>query len=107
MHVMSPTNGQVESLLLLVLVQLIIIIACARGFASLFQRLGQPIVCGEIAAGLILGPSVFGRLFPETFHRVFDPSIGPVFSIMSQTGLIMLMFLIGLEFDFAHLKQNS
>ena len=64
-------------------------------------------VCGEIAAGLILGPSVFGRLFPGAFHAIFNPSVGQTFSILSQLGLILLMFLIGLEFDFGHLSENK
>jgi Kef-type K+ transport system membrane component KefB len=104
---MSPTSGRIENILLIVLVQLVVIIAAARLFSLLFRRLGQPLVCGEIAAGLVLGPSVFGGIFPSLFHRVFDPAVGPVFSVMSQIGLILLMFLIGLEFDFGHLKQNG
>jgi Kef-type K+ transport system membrane component KefB len=92
--------------LLKVILQLVVIIASARIFAKLFRRLGQPIVCGEIAAGLILGPSVLGGFFPTVFHAVFDPSVGQVFSIMSQLGLVFLMFLIGLEFDFGHLREN-
>jgi len=102
----SPTTGHLESTLLLVLVQLIVIVACSRAFSTLFRRMGQPRVCGEIAAGLILGPSVLGRIFPQISHRVFDPSVGLIFSIMSQLGLIFLMFIIGLEFDFGHLSDN-
>lgn len=103
---MSPTTGPLESILLLVIVQLVVIVACSRAFSALFRRMGQPFVCGEIAAGLILGPSVLGGIFPQFFHRVFDPSVAPIFSIMSQIGLIFLMFLIGLEFDFGHLRDN-
>ena len=88
------------------ILQLIVIIAASRLFGALFRRLGQPQVCGEIAAGLILGPSFFGGLFPALFHRVFDPSVNQIFSTMSQLGLVLLMFMIGLEFDFSHLKDN-
>src|SRR6266699_4833890 len=102
----SPVNARVEEVLLTVIAQLVIIIATARFSGNLFRRFGQPVVCGEIAAGLILGPSLFGKFFPGVFHKVFDPSVGPVFSILSQLGLIMLMFLIGLEFDFGHLSDN-
>ena len=45
-------------------------------------------------------------MFPGLFAKVFDPSVGPTFSVMSQLGLILLMFLIGLEFDFGHLDDN-
>jgi Kef-type K+ transport system membrane component KefB len=103
---MSPTGGHTENILLIVIVQLIVIIAVSRIFGSLFRRMGQPLVCGEIAAGLILGPSFFGGMFPHLFRLVFNPSVGQIFAIMSQIGLILLMFLIGLEFDFGHLRNN-
>jgi Kef-type K+ transport system membrane component KefB len=103
---MSPTGGHIENVLLIVIFQLIVIISASRLFGGLFRRFGQPLVCGEIAAGLILGPSFFGGMFPTLFHRVFNPSVGQIFAVMSQIGLIMLMFLIGLEFDFGHLSQN-
>jgi Kef-type K+ transport system membrane component KefB len=103
---MSPTNGHTENILLIVIVQLIVIVASSRAFGMLFRRFGQPLVCGEIAAGLVLGPSFFGGMFPALFHRVFDPSVSQIFSILSQIGLILLMFLIGLDFDFEHLRQN-
>jgi Kef-type K+ transport system membrane component KefB len=103
----SPVNASTESTLLLVIMQLIVIIGAARIAGTLFKRFGQPVVCGEIAAGLILGPSLFGKLFPGIFHSVFNPSVGPVFSVLSQLGLILLMLLIGLEFDFGHLSENK
>lgn len=99
--------GQAENTLLIVITQLVTIIAVARVFGVVFTRIGQAQVCGEIAAGLVLGPSVLGRLSPSLFHAVFNPAVFPVFSIMSQIGLILLMFLIGLEFDFGLLQQNK
>jgi Kef-type K+ transport system membrane component KefB len=103
---MSPTGSHIESVLLIVIVQLIVIVSAARFFGGLFRKIGQPLVCGEIAAGLILGPSLFGGMFPNLFHRIFNPAVGPIFAVMSQIGLILLMFLIGLEFDFGHLTEN-
>src|SRR5215472_15511862 len=103
---MSPTNGHTENILLIFVMQLIVILASSRVFGGLFRRIGQPLVCGEIAAGLLLGPSFFGGMFPALFQRVFDPSVSQIFSILSQIGLILLMFLIGLEFDFGHLRNN-
>jgi K+:H+ antiporter len=98
-------NTRAEEILLTVILQLIIIIASARIFGTLFRRMGQPQVCGEIAAGLILGPSLFGKFFPGISAYVFAPSVGPIFSVISQIGLVFLLFLIGLEFDFGHLKE--
>src|ERR1019366_3748627 len=103
----TVNNEGVEAALLRVIIQLVVIIGAARVSGNLFRRIGQPAVCGEIAAGLILGPTFFGRFFPASFHAVFDPGVGPVFSILSQLGLILTMFLIGLEFDFDHLQDNG
>ncbi|MGC4053585.1 MAG: cation:proton antiporter [Paludibaculum sp.] len=103
---MNPTSAHAENVLLIVLIQLIVIVLSSRVFGYFFRKIGQPTVCGEIAAGLVLGPSLFGRFFPEISHQIFDPSVSQTFSIFSQIGLILLMFLIGLEFDFDHLKTN-
>lgn len=97
----------VEGVLLIVLIQLCVIIVVARVFAILFRKMGQPAVVGEICAGLILGPSLFGHFFPGAFQSVFNPSVAPVFQILSQLGLIFLLFLIGLEFDFKHLRTSG
>lgn len=78
---MSPVSGHTENVLPIVIVQLIVIIGAARIFSALFRRMGQPTVCGEIAAGLILGPSLFGGMFPDLFHRIFDPSVGNIFAM--------------------------
>lgn len=102
----SPVDASIEAVVLKVILQLVVIMGAARISGSLFRRMGQPVVCGEIAGGLILGPSLFGRFFPGAFQTVFDPSVGSIFSILSQVGLVLLMFLIGLEFDFGHLADN-
>lgn len=102
----SPVDASIEAVVLKVILQLVVIMAAARISGNLFRRIGQPVVCGEVAGGLILGPSLFGRFFPGAFQAVFDPSVGNIFSILSQVGLVLLMFLIGLEFDFGHLSDN-
>jgi Kef-type K+ transport system membrane component KefB len=58
-----------------------------------------------MAAGLILGPSFIGKFFPRPFHRLFDPAIGQTLTIFSQVGLVLLLFLIGMEFEFSHLRS--
>jgi len=104
---MSTAAGHTEVTLLIVILQLIVIIAASRVFGFLFGRIGQAQVCGEIAAGLILGRSILGNLSPTLFGAIFSPAAQPVFSIMSQIGLILLMFLIGLEFNFGLLSENK
>ncbi len=108
-----------ESLLVPVLVQLAVILVAARAMGVLARRLGQPTVVGEIVAGLLLGPSAFGLLFPETFQSVFQPklpgvddalartTVTKIFETLKELGLIFLLFLIGLEFDFTHLKVKG
>jgi Kef-type K+ transport system membrane component KefB len=104
---LGSTDPGVESVLLTVLVQLVVIILGARLFAVLFRKLGQPSVVGEIAAGLVLGPSVLGKLLPDVSAMIFVPTVKPVFHVLSQLGLIFLLFLIGLEFDFSHLRARG
>lgn len=109
----------VEELILPLLVQLALIVVVARVFAYLFRRIGQPAVVGEIAAGLVLGPSLLGALFPSVFEAVFRPELpglsvaasdqllGRVLTVLSQIGLVLLLFLVGLEFDFDHLAIHG
>jgi Kef-type K+ transport system membrane component KefB len=95
-----------ELMVLAVIVQLIVIIVTARVFAVLFRKLGQPTVVGEIAAGLALGPSCLGKLFPGASAWIFDPNTKSVFEVISQIGLIFLLFLVGSDCDFGHLKNR-
>lgn len=109
----------VEDLLVPVLTQLIVIIAVARLAGVVARKLGQPAVIGETVAGLLLGPSLFAAVFPDTFRAVFypelpgvDPAIGKatfqkIFEVLKELGLIFLLFLIGLEFEFGHLRGNG
>ena len=84
--------------LAITLLQIVIITVSARVMATLLRRLGQPAVIGEIAAGILLGPSLFGALAPGAFATVFPASGMPVLLALSQIGLILFMFLVGLEF---------
>src|SRR5262245_14421122 len=108
-----------ESVLLPMLVQLLLIILAARLFAMLLRKLGQPAVVGEIAAGLVLGPSVLGQLCPQLFQSIFHPQVGGIdpllfdvvlrriLTALAHLGLVFLLFFIGLEFDFSHLRLRA
>jgi len=84
--------------LVITLLQIIVIVICGRAVGLLLERIGQPTVIGEIAAGILLGPSAFGALFPGAFARVFPAESLPTLVALSQIGLILFMFLVGLEF---------
>jgi Kef-type K+ transport system membrane component KefB len=95
-----------EDLLFTVLVQLIVMILAARILHTLARRLGQPGVVGEIIAGLMLGPSLLGHFFPQLSTALFGEHVPAAIPIISQIGLIFLMFQIGLDAEFHLLKQG-
>ena len=93
-----------EDMLFSVLVQLIIMIGAARTLNIVARRLGQPGAVGEIIAGLMLGPSLLGALAPALSVSLFGATPAPAITIISQIGLTLLMFQIGMEFEFGHLQ---
>jgi Kef-type K+ transport system membrane component KefB len=103
----AATNvHQVEDILFKVLTELIVMIAAARLMNTVFRRLGQPGAIGEIVAGLMLGPSLLGYFFPDLSIAIFGEKPPIAITIMGQIGLVLLMFQIGADFEFAHLKQS-
>jgi Kef-type K+ transport system membrane component KefB len=87
--------------LVLLLLQIAVILAVCRLLHELCERIGQPPVIGEIIAGLLLGPSLFGWLAPNLFARLFPPASLPALNALSQIGLVLFMFLVGLHLDVA------
>jgi Kef-type K+ transport system membrane component KefB len=84
------------------------ILLAARALGWIFQRIGQPRVVGEMTAGIVLGPSLLGRYFPGAFAYVFPSSSLPVLTALSQLGLLLFMFVVGLEVDLQRiLKQRA
>jgi Kef-type K+ transport system membrane component KefB len=103
---MTASVHQTEHLLFTILLQLIIMIGVARILNTVFRKFKQPGVIGEIIAGLLLGPSFFGHFFPQQSLALFGASASPAITIISQIGLILLMFQIGTDFEFGHLKAK-
>lgn len=91
----------------LLLVQLILIVLLARVFGGLFVRLGQPAVIGEMLAGIALGPSLLGALAPTAFGFVFPSSSMGALRILSQVGVILFMFVVGMDLDVKHLRGRA
>ncbi|KIG16223.1 Na(+)/H(+) antiporter [Enhygromyxa salina] len=96
----TAVGSETEELVLHLLVQLVVILVATRVVTVIVRRLGQTDVSGEILAGLVLGPSALGLLFPEISTELFHPSTSTIFVGLAQIGLILLMFQIGMEFEF-------
>lgn len=85
--------------LLTLLLQITVILIAARLVGLLFRKIHQPQVIGEMVAGILLGPSLLGWLAPELSARLFPTESLDYLNILSQIGLILFMFLVGLELD--------
>ena len=105
-HLASDSVHGIEQILFHILLQLIVIIIVARLAGEGARRLGQPRSVGEIVAGLLLGPSLLGTAFPEISTWVFNSVPNLPMNIISQVGLILLMFQIGMDFEFSHLSTG-
>ena len=89
------------------LAQLVVIVAATRLVGALAARLRQPRVVGEIAAGLLLGPSLLGRFAPGISAWLFPPATLPVLLAVSHLGLLFFMFLVGLHLDLGMLRASG
>ena len=91
----------------LLLLQILIIVVAARVFGAAARRLGQPSVIGEMAAGIALGPSLLGAAAPAWFATIFPPASLNVLHLISQVGVVLFMFVVGLEFKLHHLRGQA
>ena len=90
----------------MLLLQIISILIISRIFGWIFGKMGQPTVIGEILAGIVLGPSLLGNFFPGAFHFLFAPDSLSNLYILSQLGLILFMFTIGMELNMKSLRNK-
>lgn len=96
-----------EHPLAILLIQILTIILVARFFGWFFKKIGQPTVIGEILAGILLGPSLLGLYFPEFSLALFPKESLGNLQFLSQIGLILFMFVIGMELDIKVLKNKA
>jgi Kef-type K+ transport system membrane component KefB len=93
--------------LAILLLQIITIIVTARVFSFIFKKIGQPSVIGEIIAGIFLGPSFVGWYFPEFSSFLFPAESIPNLKFLSQVGLILFMFIVGMELDLKVVRKKA
>ncbi len=97
-----------SSLLWHVLLALAVIVLAARGVGWCFERfLRQPPVMGEIVAGIVLGPSLLGALSPEAAAFILPSDVAPYLGVIAKVGVVLFMFLVGLELDTRLLRGSS
>lgn len=90
-----------------VLLALVAVIVVARVTAAVLRRFGQPPVIGETIAGILLGPSLLGHVAPAASRFLFPPDTVSLIGMVSQIGIILYMFLVGLRLDLGHLRGRT
>ncbi len=93
--------------LLHVLVALAAVVLVGRLLGRLFARVGQPPVIGEVIAGILLGPSLLGRVAPDIAAYVLPPSVAPFLGVIAQLGVMLYMFIVGLQLNAGLLRSRA
>jgi Kef-type K+ transport system membrane component KefB/nucleotide-binding universal stress UspA family protein len=90
------------------LTEIILLLVCGRLLGEAMQRIGQPAVMGQLIAGVLLGPSVLGALWPELQHAIFPATDEQksMIDAVSQLGILMLLLLTGMETDLSLVRKN-
>ena len=102
---MAPTltapamPGPAPDALAHLLIALTAIVIVGRVLRKAFQAIGQPPVIGEVVAGVLLGPSLLGAISPAAYQFVLAPSAAPYLGIVAQLGVVLYMFLVGVELN--------
>jgi len=105
-----PTNVLWENFrtpLSILLTQIIVILTMAGLFRRLFRGLGQPPVMGEMVAGIVLGPSVLGLIYPPALSFLFPASSLETLRQLSQIGVVLFMFIVGTELNVRYVREKG
>ncbi|MBM7808177.1 Kef-type K+ transport system membrane component KefB [Geodermatophilus bullaregiensis] len=90
-----------------VFLDLAVIMVIARLMGRLAVKVGQPAVMGEIIAGILLGPTLLGALPGDLDTALFPPDVRPFLNVLAQLGLVLFMFLVGLEVDLSFIRGRE
>jgi Kef-type K+ transport system membrane component KefB len=101
------TTSEPPGILLHVLLTLVVVLVVARVLGATFRRLNQPQVMGEVVAGILLGPSFLGWMAPGVASQVLPVNTAPYLALISQVGVVLYMFLVGLDLDTDLLQKRS
>jgi len=103
-----PRTGGAEGIpVAAVLRALLVVTLASQALAAICKRLRQPPVIGEVIAGILLGPSLFGRFAAGAFESVFSPRALPYLGLLAQIGVVLFMFLVGMELDTGLLRKRG
>jgi Kef-type K+ transport system membrane component KefB len=95
----SPVAGAAPDMLWHVLLAMAAVVTVERLLGRIFGLVGQPPVIGEVVGGILLGPSLLGYISPAAYLYILPPTVAPFLGVVAQLGVIMYMFLVGLELN--------
>ena len=107
--VFAADKGSHEPSEVIFLSQIIVLLVCGRLMGELMQRIGQPAVMGQLIAGILLGPSALGALWPALQHTLFptSPDQKAMIDAVAQLGILLLLLLTGMETDLSVVRRSS
>ncbi len=106
-HLSATKQRTAENTVVAFFIAVVIVMLFARLCGSLMPRIRQPRVMGEVLAGILLGPTLFGALAPHLQSQIFASDIVPYIGVAANLGLVFYMFLIGLEVDLGQLRGRA
>ncbi|MGB7220708.1 MAG: cation:proton antiporter, partial [Vicinamibacterales bacterium] len=103
----GPAAAAAPDVVFHVLLALAAVIIVGRLLGRLLHWIGQPPVIGEVLAGIALGPSLLGRLAPAASAYILPQSVAPILSLVAQTGIVLYMFLVGLDLNADFVRRRA
>jgi Kef-type K+ transport system membrane component KefB len=95
----AAAGGDASHVLWHLLIAMAVVVLAGRLLGHLFAFISQPPVIGEVIGGIVLGPSLLGAISPETYAYILPPTVAPFLGMVAQLGVILYMFLVGLELN--------